>query len=133
MPSMADITVKKNDGTTNVVYTALVPSAGDKSAAFWRQTAASGIPSAGPSLSVSSKSSVNGKVRIVTIDGSYPITSTNSTTGLTTVVDQDKFHAEFQLKSEFAQANHDEHVAQMVNLLASTLLQAAIKSGFAPT
>lgn len=41
MPNMANITVKKADGTTDVVYTALTPSAGDKTSARWSLTASS--------------------------------------------------------------------------------------------
>jgi len=43
MPSMANITVKKNDGTTDATYTALTPSAGDKVSAQWRNNSQSTI------------------------------------------------------------------------------------------
>jgi len=38
MPSMADITVKKNDGTTDVTYTAISAASGDKSPLFGAAT-----------------------------------------------------------------------------------------------
>lgn len=46
MPSMASITVKKFDGTTDIVYDALSASGGDSSPAVWRQDtgAAAGLP-----------------------------------------------------------------------------------------
>jgi hypothetical protein len=37
MPTMASITVKKADGTTDIVYDALAASGGDNSPAAWRQ------------------------------------------------------------------------------------------------
>lgn len=131
MPQMADIVVKKHDGTTDVTYSKLVPSAGDKSPALWRQTSASGIPSAGPTLSISSKSSVNRKVRIVEGEVLFPITVTDSGNGVTTVVDRDKFTFSLQLKSDYAQTLHDEAVAQSVNLIASTLVREILASGYA--
>lgn len=36
MPTLSNITVKKNDGTTDVIYTGVAPSAGDKSPAVLR-------------------------------------------------------------------------------------------------
>lgn len=39
MPQMANITVKKADGTTDVVYTALTPAGGDNSPARWSANA----------------------------------------------------------------------------------------------
>lgn len=37
MPTMANITVKKADGTTDIVFDAIAGSGGDTSAARWRQ------------------------------------------------------------------------------------------------
>lgn len=133
MPSMADLVVKKNDGTTDVTYIALVPSSGDRVAAQWRQTAASGIPSAGPAAQCTAKSSTNGKVRIVTVDFQYPITVTNSTTGVTSVVDMDRASLTFQVKSDYAQTWHDEAVAQFSNIVKTALLQSVMKAGYSPT
>ena len=46
MPSMASITVKKYDGTTDIVFDALSASGGDNSPAVWRQDtgATAGLP-----------------------------------------------------------------------------------------
>lgn len=46
MPTMANITVKKFDGTTDIVFDALSGSGGDGSPAVWRQDtgAAAGLP-----------------------------------------------------------------------------------------
>jgi len=52
MPSMANITIKASDGTTNVVYNAATPSAGDKSPAVWRAVAANVVPMYRPSFSL---------------------------------------------------------------------------------
>lgn len=130
MPNMADIVVKKYDGTTDVTFAKLTPSAGDKSPAVWRQPVVSGIPNAAPVCTITSKSSVNKQVRIVEGEVLYPITVTNSTTGVTTVVDRDKFTFSFQLKTNYAQAWHDEAAAQSVNVLASTLVREILKSGY---
>jgi transcriptional regulator of met regulon len=43
MPAMANITVKKADDTTDVIYVAISPSAGDKVPAIWQVTASQPI------------------------------------------------------------------------------------------
>lgn len=52
MPQMANITVKASNGTTDVVYNAATPSAGDKSPAVWRVNAANVVPMYRPSFSL---------------------------------------------------------------------------------
>lgn len=127
---MADIVVKKFDGTTDVTFAKLTPSAGDKSPAVWRQSVASGIPNAAPVCTVTSKSSVNKQVRIVEGEILFPITATNSTTGVTTVVDRDKFTFSFQLKANYAQTWHDEAATQAANVVASALMREILREGY---
>lgn len=52
MPQMANITIKASNGSTDVVYTAATPSAGDKSPAVWKVTAANVVPMYRPSFSL---------------------------------------------------------------------------------
>jgi hypothetical protein len=50
MPALADITVKMADGTTNITYTGIVPSAGDKTPAVWRSNSVGGSIGQRPEL-----------------------------------------------------------------------------------
>ena len=131
MPNMADIVVKKYDGTTDVTFKGLISSAGDKIPALWKQ-GVSEVPSANPTLTVTSKSSVNKKVRIVEGELVFPITVTNSATGVTSVVDRDVWSFTGQLKQDYPQTWHNESSAQFANVLASAIIRAVLASGYAP-
>ena len=63
MAQISDITVKKADGTTDVVYVAATPSAGDKSPAVWTQNAFSGIQGFRPRFEVQTQDNGAGNVR----------------------------------------------------------------------
>lgn len=133
MPSMANITVKKYDGTTDIVYTALSPSGGDSTPAQWRVDSIGTIPSNRPFLSVSSKYTANRQARVITTKLVYPETVTDSTTGLTSVrlTTSDSYTRIIPLNGNDATAQ--ESAAQFANLLKSTLLQQTMQAGFAPT
>lgn len=131
MPQMADIVVKKYDNTTDVTFLGLVSAAGDKIPAVWKQSV-SDIPSANPTLSITTKSSVNKKVRIITGELVFPITATNSATGVTSIVDRDVWTFTGQLKQDYPQVWHNESSAQFANVLASTIVRQVLASGYAP-
>jgi hypothetical protein len=75
MPSMADIIVKKNDGTTNITFTAMVASAGDKSQAIWRSTTVGTAAAHQPELRMTSRANGTGTARRVDLHFSYPSTA----------------------------------------------------------
>jgi len=130
---MADLTIKKLDGTTNVTYEALTPSSGDKTEAKWRMTSADSggaAPIERPSLVVKSKSSVNGAVRIV--EGKFVMPAT-VTVGGSTAVKPSVFSFTGTVDQSFSDADAGEFAAQAVNLLKDALVQAVIKNGYAPT
>lgn len=80
MPSMASITVKKNDGTTDIVYDVLSPSAGDGTWAKWRQDTGNTAPfSCRPMLLHRVTESGKG-IRRVDLMYEYPYSYTDTTT-----------------------------------------------------
>jgi len=50
MPTMGNIVVKKADGTTDITYSSVVPSAGDTSPAIWQSQTVGSAPLHYPQL-----------------------------------------------------------------------------------
>lgn len=133
MPQMADITVKKADGTTNIVYTALTPSSGDKTSAQWRSETAGAAPGLRPTFEMQSQWNGPRTARRANFSGQYPYTVTDTTTSQTTVKARIPFQASFVLPVEIPDTVIAEAVAQITNLVASALVQSSVKMGYAPT
>lgn len=133
MPSMADITVKKADGTTDIVYVAQSPSAGDNQPAVWRATSAGSAPAFQPELRLWTKSNGPKTARRVYTSYTYPQVATDSTTSLVSVVNTAIANGDSCLiPNSMPSATAAEFSAQYGNLLASVLVKACRSSGFAP-
>lgn len=133
MPAMANITVKANNGTTDVVYTAMSPSSGDGVPAVWRNEAGGTATAFKTSLQLVSKFNGNKTARRLTATYFMPQTATDSTTSLTRVVNTVPVNFSIALPVEVPQTIIDEAVSQFANLLVSTLVKDSLKSGYAPT
>jgi len=134
MPAIADITVKKNDGTTDIVYNAVSPSAGDTVAAVYRQDTASTLPPGmRPSLRVKSRNNGTGTARNIDVRYVYPFTYVDSATGRTMSQDVELFTGSFIIPQHLPQITTDEFVSQCVNLLGSAHMKACLKAGYAAT
>jgi hypothetical protein len=133
MPTMADIVVKKADGTTNVTFAALNPSSGDTVSALWRQETMG--TAAGLRATFSSRSQWNGPrtARRVESQFQYPFTVTDSTTGVTSVLARVPISISITVPVDVPDTVVAEAVAQGMNLQVSTLMQSVYKAGFAPT
>lgn len=132
MPSMANIVVKKHDGTTDVTYTGLVPSAGDKTPAEWRDQSLGSVASNRPKLLVKASSSANGQARIVSVNYSYPETMTDSTTGVVSTRARVTASLTFIVPQYMADASINEAATQFGNLIDSSLINEVLRTGFAP-
>lgn len=130
MPAMADITVKKNDGTTDIVYAEQAPSSGDGTAAVWKATAIGTAASHQPELRLTSRDANQGSKRAMRSTYVYPQIATNSTTGITSVVNRAMASTDWTLPKEMTAADINEFVSQYANLLASTLIKACVKAGY---
>jgi hypothetical protein len=129
MPSAANITVKKNDDTTDVVYTLKSPSAGENAPAIWRNDTVGTAINHRPELRVSFRQGSDGKSRQGRATFVYPEIATNTTTGVTSVVDKSSFALDFRLSQNMAAASTDECVSQFFNLLDSVLVKDCFKQG----
>lgn len=132
MPSMANITVKKNDGTTDVTYTAQVASAGDKSAALWRDVTTGAAPGHNPSYQMTSRSNGALTARRVDTKYVYPQTAT-ATDGSVQIVNQLILESSGVIPQGMPTASINEGCSQGLNLLSATLSKDSFKAGFAPT
>lgn len=133
MPNMADITVKKADNTTDVIYVAKTPAAGDKTQALWRSDTQGTSAATKPSLAISSQNNGPKTARRVETHFVFCQTATDSTTGLVEIVNRIPFHVTATLPAEVPDTVIAEASAQWANLHDSTLVQSVFQSGFAPT
>lgn len=132
MPTMANITVKKADGTTDVIYVALAPSNGDQSPARWRLDAIGGAPANRPVLTVGAKAASNGATRVVFGKFVFPETFTDTTTGITSVRSSASGSFEVRVPQHLAPAIISEFSAQFGNLVAASLMKSSYAEGYAP-
>jgi hypothetical protein len=130
MPDMADITVKEADGTTDITWTAKQPSS-PGAPAVWESDSVGTSKATRPRFELGSMRSKNG---ILHVNGkiSYPSIITdaggNNVPGSVSFIN---FHAAIAEGSY--DTDVDELAAQATNLIDSTLINAVLKTGYAPT
>lgn len=135
MPSMASITVKKFDGTTDIVYDALSGSGGDGSPAVWRQD--TGVASAIPNglrkfFKLLTKWNGPKTARQMTFEYVAPYTVQDSTTTLYSAKDRVVITGIVTLPQACPADHINEGVYQGLNLLAASLVKSAGAAGYAP-
>lgn len=133
MPSMANITVKKADGTTDVVFTAMAPSSGDSVAAVWRAEALSGVPANRPRFEMRTRWNGDRTARRADLYFTGPHLVTDSTTSVTSVVSNVPANVTITMPTDVPDAEVDDLIAYFTGLMASPLVKSALKAGFAPT
>lgn len=134
MPSIANITVKKNDGTTDVTYTAISASAGDGSASIWRDEATTGWPYAlRPKFSLAVRENGPKTARRVDVTFKWPVVYQDTTTSLYGSKDTIPFTLSVPIPQGVAPGQINEAVSQFVNLCASTLVKDCMKQAVGAT
>ena len=134
MPTAANITVKKNDGTTDVVYTSVQPAGGPGVPAVWKnQTVGTSIGQQ-PELRCSSKESKSAGVNFsdVRLSYKYPRSVMNSTTGEITLSEGFSGTASIRINQVMLTTDLNEAAAQFGNLMASALIKSVLQSGRSP-
>lgn len=134
MPTMANITVKKNDGTTDVIYTAVQPAGGPAVPAVWKNQTVGTSSGQQPEFRCSSKEARSGGFNFseVRLSYKYPRSVSNSTTGEITLSEGFSGTASFRLNQQMLVAEVNEGAAQLANLIASALIKSVLQSGRAP-
>jgi hypothetical protein len=135
MPSMASMTVKKADGTTDIVYDSITASGGESSPAVWRQDtgAVAGLPVGLRSLfKLQSKWNGPKTARQLSFEFNQPYSVQDSTTTLYSAKDRVVMTGVITLPQGIPSANLNE-VVQGLNLLANALVKSSAQAGYAPT
>lgn len=132
MPVMGNITVKKADGTTDVVYTQVNASGGDTRWALWRNNTVGTAPAHRPYLRTNSRDTGDGRQREVNTEFRYTQVATNTTTGVTSVIETAFGKCQFRVPKGMDAAPAKEFAFQFGNLMASAMMKAVLEEGAAP-
>jgi hypothetical protein len=136
MPTMANITVKKFDGTTDIIYDMLSASGGDTSPAYWRQDtgAAASLPT-GLRKSFKLWTTWNGPKTARQTKFNYvaPYAVQDSTTTLYSAKDRVVIDGIMTVPQALPASEINEAIYQACNLLAATLVKQSAAAGYAPT
>lgn len=133
MATAANITIKKNDGTTDIVYSVVAASGGDKSPAVFRSQSSPGTPGQQPELRVWTAQNAGNTGRRLVAEYTYPKVYTDSTTGLTKVLNRANIQVSGLLPLEMDATTALEFGAQFGNLMAAALIKGVFQGGYAPT
>lgn len=114
---MTNITVKKADNATDILWTQ-TQSGGSDSArpAIWQSASVGSAVGHRPELRYYVKGS--GPKKEVIVTSVYPSLSTDSTTGITSVIKKQRFKAVFELDQDAPQVDINEFVAQTLHMVA---------------
>jgi len=136
MAAIASITVKKFDGTTDIIYDAIGGAGGDSQPAVWRQdTGVSASLPLGLRTLFTLMSKYNGPRSARQCESMYtmPYAVQDSTTTKWTATDRVQIKTFATLPLNVPASVVNEAVYQHGNLLASTLVKSSVASGYAPT
>lgn len=131
MPNMAAITVKKNDGTTDQIWTNIQASGGEKSPAIWRNQSVGSAPAFMPEMRLTSRSNAEGTVR--RLEGSVAwVQSATGTDGVVRKVNVATLSFSAVCPQAMPLTDLNEFASQSTNLVAAALIKQSLKDGFAP-
>lgn len=132
MPQMANLTVKKSDGTTDIVYTSMTPSAGDKTPAIWRANTVGDSVALRPEFRAVGMPSPDGARRTLKTNLVFPVVVTDNASGLKKVAGYITQVVETKIFLAADDATVAEAVAQGANLVNTALMRECARVGFAP-
>jgi hypothetical protein len=130
MPAQTAITVKKADGTTDIIYAAVQPSSG-VNPAIWRSPVGA-APAHKAELRVKATPNKANTVRRLEGVFSYPQTAT-AADGSITVVNRGSISFTATVPQSMPQTEINEMIHQGFNLVASSLNKSQGTEGFAAT
>jgi hypothetical protein len=133
MPTMANMTVKKADGSTDVTFTGITASGGDKQPAIWRNESFGGTIGQRPELRVRSASNGTNSNRKVEGSFTFPQLYTDTNTSLSKVATRANAQWSASVPTDMADASLSEFAAQLGNLIAHSLIKSVHSSGYSPT
>ena len=131
MPTIANITIKKSDGTTDVVYTAIQGSAGPSVPAMFRNNTIGTTVAERPTLLIKASDNGNKTSRRVRLDFSWPLVVTDSG-GNKRVNGRMAGEASVVIPQNQDAAVIKEQAYQFANLIGCALVKASFDEGYAP-
>lgn len=135
MPVAANITVKKFDGTTDIVYNTLTGAGSDGTPAVWRQdTGAPATLPIGLRAVLWLKSLWNGPktARRLPFRYEYPYSVQDSTTGKWSATDRVVIEGFALIPQGIPPDVAGEGVYQGLNLISNVLIKQSMTAGYAP-
>lgn len=133
MPTIANIVVKKADGTTDITFTAVSPAAGD-APAVWKSQSVGTSAGQQPELRCYSRGKLVKGVpfRDVNLSFKYPKSVSNSTTGEITISEGFSATISTHANQTMSAVELKEAAYQIGNLVAAALIQSSLEAGYAP-
>lgn len=129
MPQMANITVKKADGTTDITFTQQQPSAGDSQPAIWKCETVGSVRAGRPVLSLVARNNGTNKARRLVASTLFPKVRTD-TSGNAVVQGGASSDASFLIPQDMTDDEIKQFVHQTTALYASALMRACLESGY---
>lgn len=130
MSIIANLTVKKNDGTTDIVWTALNGQGGSAYPASWASQTVGTALAHQPTFTMLAKDSGDGETRRTNLQTVYPNLVTDSVPN-TSVQRKGQVDISFAMPKNMTATQWNECVSQTINLL--TALKADLRAGTVPT
>lgn len=130
MATVADIIVKKADGTTNITYTAIAGSAGDKSPAVYRSETSATMRSNRDVVTLTCQDNGPKTARRTSAKAVMPVARVVNT--VETVTDKVIGDISILVPNALTDAEINEKVEQLLNMFACPVFRAAFKAGLAP-
>jgi len=133
MPDMASITIKKSNGTTDIVYVKKSPSAGDKVAATWTADSESDIHVHRPAFSMTTRSNGNVVKPARKVYTMFRMPIVELIDGVPTIMAYVPISTEATLPTNVSAAKVKEAIYQNGNLMVHALVRSSFEEGYAPT
>lgn len=130
MATQSDIIVKKADAATNITWSAVVRSAGDKIAAVWKSVTASVNRAFQPTASQVAYDNGPKTARRVISMVKFPVV--RNVAGVDVVVHTVHMELTGLIPNELTAAETAEAVEQSINIFASTQFRSSYLSGYSP-
>lgn len=130
MATVADIIVKKADGTTNITYTAIAGSAGDKSPAVYRSETSATMRSNRDVVTLTCQDNGPKTARRTSAKAVMPVARVVNT--VETVTDKVIGDISILVPNALTDAEINEKVEQLLNMFACPVFRATFKAGLAP-
>lgn len=130
MSAIANVVVKKTDGTTDVTFTAITGSGADGSPAVWQNTAGTTIRANRPTVQMKAKLNGTKTARRVDFQATFPVVRTINT--VETLMGKIPVDFSVPVPEWATDAECNEAIDQTINLLASVHIRSHIKLGTSP-